>query len=190
MQRKLFFWLFFIFIFSSKESNVTTKRKRLLKNFQNHTNTQTQNSSQNEINSFVPFTTENLHGSNTKTPESSVSFNLLKKEDDKYFYFHSNLLNQTDKISFDFLKRREGRRYTIPSDLLNKLLENSNVFRFIFSYLSLFELELNFKYTSKTFYHLYEKILQEEKILLQSYLINEKLFLENINYTRQYFDFF
>ena len=102
------------------------------------------------------------------------------------------MLTRKDKISFDFflLKTQEKKYPSVSSDLLNKLLKNSNVFRFIFPCLSVFELELNFKCTSKTFYHLYVKILQEEKNVLQSCLQNEKVFLENINYTRQYFDFF
>merc|ERR1712034_211037 len=44
--------------------------------------------------------------------------------------------------------------------------------------------------TSKIFYHLYEKFLQEEKPFLQSCLTNEAKFLKNIKHTRQYFDFF
>ena len=184
MQRKLFYLSVFIFLFSfitttfsTKENKTNTKRKRLFKNLQNH---KTQDNSQNELNSFVSRTTDNLQSLNIQNRETSnVSFNLLKSKDDKYFYFHSNLLNTQDEQTFSF-------------DLLNKLLETkkSNVFRFIFSYLSLFELELNFKCISKTFYHLYEKILQEEKTFLQPCLKNEKVFLENTNYTRQYFDFF
>jgi len=94
---------------------------------------------------------------------------------------------QTPINTFNLLNPHAKKKST---DLLNKLLEHSNIFRFIFPYLSLFELDLNFKFTSKTFYRLCEKILQEEKTILQSYFTNKKVFLENINYNRQYFDFF
>ena len=197
MQRKLFYFdlLVFIFLFSfiattfsSKENETNTKRMRLTNHLQNQN---PHDSSRNELNAFVSFTTNNLHDSNIQNQDNStVFFNLLKTKDEKYFHFHSNLSKRKDKISFDLLKTQEKKNSSVSSDLLNNLLKNSNVFRFIFLYLSLFELEFNFKCTSKTFYHLYVKILQEEKTFLELCLKNEKVFLENINYTRQYFDFF
>ena len=198
MQSKLFHFdlLVFMFLFSfiattfaSKKNETNTKRIPLTNNLQNPN---THDSSQKEPNSFVSSTTENLHGSNIQNQDNAtISFNLLKTKDEKNFNFHSDLLlKQKDKIAFDFVKPQTKKRLIVPSDLLNKLLQTSNVFRFIFPYLSLLELEFNFKCTSKTFYHLYVKILQEEKTFLQSCLQNEKVFLKNINYTRQYFDFF
>jgi len=186
MQRKLLFLLFLTFIFSgtkttfSSTENKNKKRKRLLKNeFLNTENLQkqnTQDSFQNALN-FVPPSTNIIQCSNIQNQESV--FNLLKSKDETYFYFHSNLLKTPVEV-----------RSNDPSDLLNKLLEISNTFRFIFPYLSLFELELDIKCISKKFYDLYEKFLQEEKTFLQSCLKKEEIFLANINYTRQYFDFF
>jgi len=195
MQRKLFFMLFFIFIFScsikttfssketENENETDKKRKRLPKNeFLNTTDLQNQNTQdtfQNILN-FVPPSADHLQSSNIEKRENrTVAFNFLKSKDEKYFYFGSNLL-----------KIQEKEIFVVPSNLLNNLLKTSNLFRFIFPYLSLFELELNFKCTSKTFYHLYEKFLQEEKTFLQSCLTNEAKFLKNIKHTRQYFDFF
>jgi hypothetical protein len=62
------------------------------------------------------------------------------------------------------LKTKNVENFTIPFEVLNKLLEIPNVFRYIFPYLSLFELELNFKCISTSLYELYEKFLQEEKL--------------------------
>ena len=99
---------------------------------------------------------------------------------------------QVSNIIFsDLLKTQNLKNSTVSSDLLsNKLLNIPNIFRYIFAYLSLFELELNFKSTSTSFYHLYAKFLKEEKTLLQECLKNKTKFLENINCPREYFDFF
>jgi hypothetical protein len=88
----------------------------------------------------------------------------------------------------DLLKTQNKENFT---DLLNKLLQTKNIFHYIFAYLSLFELEFNFKSISKSFYHLYTNFLQKEKILLKElHLKNKTKFMENINCTRDYFDFF
>jgi len=79
----------------------------------------------------------------------------------------------------------------VPFDLLNNiLLKTPNLFRYIFAYLSLFDLELNFKCISSEFYNLYEKTLHTEKNLLKENLKNETNFLENINHVREHFDLF
>jgi len=91
---------------------------------------------------------------------------------------------------FDLLKPQNVERSIVINGLLNNLLEIPNLFRYIFAYLSLFDIELSFKCTSSKFYHLYEKYLQEEKLLLKQHLMNKTIFLENINYTRVFFDVF
>ena len=79
---------------------------------------------------------------------------------------------QINNIIFsDLLKPQNVEIFSVPSDLLNKLLEIPNVFRYIFAYLSFFELEFNFKYISTTFYDLYVKFLQEEKCLLKEHFV-------------------
>jgi len=119
---------------------------------------------------------------NEKRKRFSESFdNTLKTEDTNNFNIPS---------STDILKNTEEESSLIPFDLLNKLLETSNVFRFIFPYLSLFDLELNVKCASTTFYHLHKKLIREEKTFLQSCLKNEKEFTKNAKHSRQYFDFF
>jgi len=101
--------------------------------------------------------------------------------------------------STNYKKRKRETKNNIlnPSDINAQenysLLEMpNNVFSYIFSYLSLFELEFesHFKCTCSKFYQLYEKFLREEKNLLKQCLTNKTKFLENINYTRVYFDFF
>jgi len=91
---------------------------------------------------------------------------------------------------FDLLKPQNVERSIVINGLLNNLLEIPNLFRYIFAYLSLFDIELRFKCTSSKFYHLYEKYLQEEKLLLKQHLMNKTIFLENINCTRVFFDVF
>ena len=154
MQSKLFFLLFFIFIFSLTFSSKDKKRKR------------------------------------------STQSNFLNPQEDYFQITFQPILPTThnlqisDTIVPDLLNTQNVESSAVPSDLLNKLLDNKNVFRYIFAYLSLFELELNFKCTSTTLYDLYEKISREEKDLLKERLKNKTKFLENINCTRQYFDFF
>jgi len=162
MQSKLFLLLIFAFIVSLIFSSTNKKRKRQTKN--NILNPQDENTQDDN-------TQENY--SQITVPPST-----------------SNL--QINNIIFsDLLKSQNVEISTVPSNSLNTLLKkNPNIFRYIFAYLTFFELEFNFKYISTTFYDLYEKFLQEEKLLLKEHLKNKTKFLENINCKRVYFDFF
>jgi len=172
MQSKLFFLLFFIFIFSlTLSSNNNTRKLRLAKNI---LNVQKEKTREDYFQTTLQPVTSNLNVSNT------IFSNLLETENEE----NSNL-------PLDSLRTLEDvGNSSVPSELLNKLLSIPNVFRYIFVYLSLFELELNLKRTSNEFYHLYEKCVQEEKNLLKECLKNEAMFLQNIKSTRKYFNFF
>jgi len=154
-------FLLFIFIFSLTFSSTDDYKKRKRKTKNNILNPPDLNT-QDDSQNTVPPSTNNVQRSNT------IFEDLLKKQ---------NIKNSI----------------IAPSDLVHTLFEiPNNVFnQYIFSYLSLFELELHFKCTCTKFYQLYEKFLREEKNLLKECLTNKTKFLENINHnTRAYFDFF
>jgi len=160
MQSKLFILLCFIFIIFFTFSS-TQDKKRKRKPENNILNPQQENMQEDYSQTIFPSVVPN-----TKNIPTS----------------RTNL--------FDLLKPQNIERSTVVHSLLNNILEIPNVFRYIFAYLSLFDIELSFKFTSTKFHHLYEKFSQEEKLLLKERLTNKTKFLENINCTRVYFDFF
>jgi len=160
MQSKLFLLLFFLCIISLTFSSNNQKRKR-----------------QTENNILNP------QDENTQGNYSQITYQTVPPS--------ANNLQIDNIIFYDLLKPQNVEIFTIPSNLLNKILKiEKNIFRYIFAYLSFFEIEFNFKYISTTFYKLYVKFLQEEKLLLKEHLTNKTKFLENINCERVYFDFF
>jgi len=121
-----------------------------------------------------------------------------------FLTFSSNEIKKHNKRKRYLLKTQEKENLNIPVNLLLNTHDDatsSNVsctlldlkpdhFRYIFAYLSFFELELNFKYVSPTIYHLCENFSQKEKKHLKLHLKNEVNFLANMDYLRVYFDFF
>jgi len=190
MESKLFFLIFFIFIFSltfsSNEKEEDKTRKCQPEN--NILDCHPEKAPDKFLDTFnfvQPKNADILENFNTKHVHSNDSALFRSKE------------GENIKVSSDLLKEKETKSPNVPVDLLKthefscKLLDiNSNVFRSICTYLSLFELELNFKCASSKIYNLYEKFLKEEKNLLTEALKNESIFLKNINCTRIYFDFF
>ena len=197
MESKLFFFLFFIFIFSltfSSNEKENKKQKRQPKNNAlNLHDTNTHDDFQNTLN-FVQPNAENMQSSNTQNVKIYTHFSdVLKTKEEKNV-----------KVPSDLLKTQVTENPNIPVDLLkiHKNAESSNVscellnikpplFRYIFAYLSFFELELNFKFVSTKIYNLYENFLQEEKNLLTEEHLNNKVkFLADINCPRVHFNFF
>ena len=197
MESKLYFFLFFIFILSltlsSDEKEDKTQKFQPKTNILNLHDKNLHDDFQNTLN-FVQPNADNLQSSNTPNVKIYTHFSDLLQTKDA----------ENAKIPSDLLKTRETENPNIPVDLLNthEDAESSNgscellnikphLFRYIFAYLSFFELEFNFKCVSTKIYNLYENFLQEEKNLLtKEHLSNKVSFLANLNYLRVYFDFF
>jgi len=162
MQSKLFVLLFFIFYFSQITFSSNDKNKKRKRQANNNM--------------------LNPQDQNTPNDCSQITFQSVSPSTDN--------LSISNAIISNSLKTKNEEMSFVPSDLLNNLLKIPNLFRYIFPYLSLFEVEFSFKCISTTFYELYEEFLREEKLLLKEHLNNKTKFLENINCKRVYFDFF
>jgi len=189
-QLLVFFFLFFIIIFSGLTFSSKEKEHKKRKRRQNYNivDPHRQNSLDRFLNTF-DFIQPNA-SSNTQNVETQFNFSdLLKTKEETNFNVPSNLLKaqetQNSDIHIDLSKI-----YKNAESSCNLLDLNPNLFRHILAYLSLFELELNFKCASTQVYNLYEKFLKQEKQILTEMLKNESIFLKNINCTRVYFDFF
>jgi len=192
MQSKLFILLFFIIIFSlttfSSNENENKNKKRNRENthveFQNTLNF-VESSDQDDNLQNYPLQnddTANINVSNlyrTKQKENfKIPFNVLKTQE------------ETENPYFDLISKthKETKISTTPYQLLNL---TPSIFSIIFSYLSLFELELHFVHVASQLYQLYETYLEKEKFLLNKENLNNKQnFCANINHPREYFDFF
>jgi len=173
---------------------------------------------------FVQPNSDYIQNSNTKNFKPHVKFSDLSNTNEaKNAKVPSDFLKTQEKEKFsdlsntneaknakvpDFLKTQEKENSNIHVDLLkkNKAAKRSNVscgllkikldvVPYICAYLSLFELELNFKCVSTEIYNLYENFLQEEKNLLTEEYLNNKVkfgthIRNSINCASDHFDFF
>ena len=196
MESKLFFFLFFIFIlsltFSSKEKEDKKQKHQPKNNILNLHDRNTHDDFQNTLN-FVQPNAENIQSSNTPNVKIYTHFSdFLKTKEEENSNISVNLLKtqetENSNISVNLFTTHEDAE---SSDVSYELLNiKPNLFRYIFAYLSFFELELNFKCVSTTIYNLYENFVQEEKNLLtEEHLNNKEKFLADINYPRVHFDF-